>query len=243
MTDFPPCLLLCISTAPMPVAEAPQRTSNGRLESGAASDVFSRPALLEGAASGQWPYAAVLSCIDSRAPVEQIFDAEIGDLFVARVAGNVASPELIASLEYTTKYAGARAVLVLGHTKCGAVKGAWAGLEDGRLTGLLARIEPAVSATKRFQAAMAVADKTAAGLERAFKAIDADGNGAVSIAELRAHITTTYAALDEQVLADMMAAADTNQDGELNLEEFMAIMRAGPEKMEDAIAKPSYLLT
>lgn len=107
-----------------------------------------RGALLEGAAAGQYPYAAVLSCIDSRAPVEQIFDAASGDLFVARVAGNVASPDLIASLEYATKYAGSKAILVLGHTKCGAVKGAWAGLEDGHLTGLLGRIQPAVAATK-----------------------------------------------------------------------------------------------
>ena len=107
-----------------------------------------RAALLEGAAAGQYPYAAVLSCIDSRAPVEQIFDAASGDLFVARVAGNVASPDLIASLEYATKYAGSKAILVLGHTKCGAVKGAWAGLEDGHLTGLLGRIQPAVAATK-----------------------------------------------------------------------------------------------
>ena len=107
-----------------------------------------RAALLSDAAGGQYPYAAVLSCIDSRAPVEQIFDAASGDLFVARVAGNVASPDLIASLEYATKYAGSKAILVLGHTRCGAVKGAWAGLEDGHLTGLLGRIQPAVTATK-----------------------------------------------------------------------------------------------
>ena len=138
-----------------------------------------RQGLLKGAATGQWPYAAILGCIDSRAPVEQIFDAQMGDLFVGRVAGNVASPDLIASLEcaaaqlafrgvlwrfpafrclpspsrfrlcrYATKYAGAKVVLVLGHTKCGAVKGAWAGLEDGHLTGLLGRIRPAVAATK-----------------------------------------------------------------------------------------------
>jgi len=107
-----------------------------------------RSALLTDAAGGQFPYAAVLSCIDSRAPVEHIFDAASGDLFVARVAGNVASPDLIASLEYATKYAGSKAILVLGHTRCGAVKGAWAGLEDGHLTGLLGRIQPAVDATK-----------------------------------------------------------------------------------------------
>ena len=107
-----------------------------------------RQSLLNDAAAGQFPYAAVLSCIDSRAPVEQIFDAASGDLFVARVAGNVASPDLVASLEYATKYAGSKAILVLGHTRRGAVKGAWAGLEDGHLTGLLGRIQPAVKSTK-----------------------------------------------------------------------------------------------
>ena len=108
-----------------------------------------RSALLTDAAGGQYPYAAVLSCIDSRAPVEQIFDAASGrPVLWRRVAGNVASPDLIASLEYATKYAGSKAILVLGHTRCGAVKGAWAGLEDGHLTGLLGRIQPAVTATK-----------------------------------------------------------------------------------------------
>ena len=112
--------------------------------SGQKKAVPSQATMLSDASKGQWPYAAVLSCIDSRAPVEQIFDANIGDLFVGRVAGNVASPDLIASLEYATKYAGAKAILVMGHTKCGAVKGAWSGLQDGHLTDLLARIQPAV---------------------------------------------------------------------------------------------------
>ena len=123
--------------------EGVRRSTSGRKRAAP-----SRSTLLENAAGGQWPYAAVLSCIDSRSPVEQIFDASIGDLFVARVAGNTATPDLIASLEYATKYAGSKAILVLGHTKCGAVKGAWAGLRDGHLTDLLARIQPAVDATK-----------------------------------------------------------------------------------------------
>ena len=115
--------------------------------SGATRQAPARSTLLGDASKGQWPYAAVLSCIDSRAPVEQLFDANIGDLFVGRVAGNTATPDLIASLEYATKYAGSKAILVLGHTKCGAVKGAWAGLQDGHLTDLLARIQPAVDET------------------------------------------------------------------------------------------------
>lgn len=105
--------------------------------------------LLQGAAEGQAPYAAVLGCIDSRAPIEELFDAEIGDLFVARVAGNTVNDDILGSLEYACKYAGSKAILVLGHTQCGAVKGTYAQLEDGNLTGLLQRIEPAVTAIRK----------------------------------------------------------------------------------------------
>lgn len=105
--------------------------------------------LLQGASDGQFPYAAVLGCIDSRGPVERLFDAHIGDLFVARVAGNVVNEDVIGSLEYACKYAGAKVVLVLGHTQCGAVNAAWAGVEDGYITGLLAKIKPAVAATQQ----------------------------------------------------------------------------------------------
>mgnify|MGYP002010920902 CR=1 FL=1 len=108
-----------------------------------------RKDLLQGAAEGQAPYAAVLGCIDSRAPIEELFDAEIGDLFVARVAGNTVNEDILGSLEYACKYAGSKAILVLGHTQCGAVKGTYAQLEDGNLTGLLQRIEPAVMAIRK----------------------------------------------------------------------------------------------
>lgn len=104
----------------------------------------SRAEMLGGAAGGQFPYAAVLGCIDSRAPIEQIFDAQIGDLFVARVAGNVVNPDVLGSLEYACKYAGTKVILILGHTSCGAVGAAWGGVEDGNITGLLAKIKPAV---------------------------------------------------------------------------------------------------
>ena len=83
-------------------------------------------------------------CIDSRAPIEQIFDAQIGDLFVARVAANVVNPDVLGSLEYACKYAGTKVILILGHTSCGAVGAAWGGVEDGNITGLLAKIKPAV---------------------------------------------------------------------------------------------------
>lgn len=99
-------------------------------------------------AKGQYPYAAILSCIDSRAPAEVIFDAGLGDLFNARVAGNIADPDLIGSLEFACAVAGAKLVVVMGHTSCGAIKGACDGVQLGNLTGLLEKIKPAVRAVK-----------------------------------------------------------------------------------------------
>ena len=98
-------------------------------------------------AGGQYPAAAILSCIDSRAPAEIILDAGIGDTFNARIAGNIANDDLIGSLEFACAAAGAKVVLVMGHTACGAVKGAIDNVELGHLTGLLEKIKPAVPAT------------------------------------------------------------------------------------------------
>jgi carbonic anhydrase len=99
-------------------------------------------------AKGQYPAAAILSCIDSRAPAETIMDLGIGDCFNARVAGNVANEDLLGSLEFACKVAGAKVVLVMGHTACGAIKGAIDDVKLGNLTGLLAKIRPAVEATQ-----------------------------------------------------------------------------------------------
>jgi carbonic anhydrase len=98
-------------------------------------------------ASGQYPAAALLTCIDSRAPAEVIMDLGIGDIFNCRVAGNVENPDILGSLEFACKLAGAKVVLVMGHTACGAIKGAIDNAELGNLTGLLARIKPALEAT------------------------------------------------------------------------------------------------
>ena len=98
-------------------------------------------------AGGQYPAAAILSCIDSRAPAEIILDTGIGDTFNARVAGNIANDDLIGSLEFACAAAGARVVLVMGHTACGAVKGAIDNVELGHLTALLNQIKPAIPAT------------------------------------------------------------------------------------------------
>jgi carbonic anhydrase len=99
-------------------------------------------------AAGQFPAAAVLGCIDSRAPAEIIFDAGIGDTFNARIAGNVVNDDLLGSLEFGCAVAGAKVLLLFGHTACGAIKGAIDDVEMGNLTGLLARVKPAISATK-----------------------------------------------------------------------------------------------
>jgi carbonic anhydrase len=98
-------------------------------------------------AKGQYPAAVILSCIDSRAPAEKIMDLGIGDCFNARVAGNVANGDILGSMEFACRVAGAKVVLVMGHTACGAVKGAIDGVQLGNLTGLLAKLRPAVSAT------------------------------------------------------------------------------------------------
>jgi carbonic anhydrase len=97
--------------------------------------------------AGQYPAAVILSCIDSRAPAEIILDARIGDAFNARIAGNIANDDLLGSLEFACAVAGAKVVLVMGHTACGAIKGAIDGAQLGNLTGLLNKIKPAVDAT------------------------------------------------------------------------------------------------
>ena len=99
-------------------------------------------------AAGQYPHAVILSCIDSRAPAEFIFDAGLGDLFNARIAGNIADADLVGSMEFACAVSGAKLVLVMGHTSCGAIKGACDHVQLGNLTGLLEKIEPAVAAVR-----------------------------------------------------------------------------------------------
>ena len=97
-------------------------------------------------AAGQYPFAAVVSCMDSRAPVELVFDQGIGDVFSLRVAGNVVEEDFLGSLEYAAKVVGVKLLVVMGHTSCGAVKGAIDDVKLGNLTALLAQIQPAVAA-------------------------------------------------------------------------------------------------
>jgi carbonic anhydrase len=101
----------------------------------------------EASAKGQYPAAVLLTCIDSRAPAEVIMDLGIGDIFNCRVAGNVSNADILGSMEFACKVAGAKVALVMGHTACGAIKGAIDNAELGNLTGLLSKIKPAIEAT------------------------------------------------------------------------------------------------
>ncbi|MFN3228774.1 MAG: carbonic anhydrase [Asticcacaulis sp.] len=102
--------------------------------------------LVHGTEKGQAPFACVLSCIDSRVPVETLLDQQIGDIFVARIAGNFVNTDILGSFEYATEVAGAKAILVLGHSSCGAIKGAIDDVKMGNLTALLDNLKPAVRA-------------------------------------------------------------------------------------------------
>jgi carbonic anhydrase len=93
---------------------------------------------------GQYPFAAVVSCLDSRIPTEMVFDQGVGDIFNARIAGNFVNTDILGSLEFATKVAGSKAIIVMGHTECGAVKGACDHVELGNLTATLSNILPAV---------------------------------------------------------------------------------------------------
>ncbi|MGX7666237.1 carbonic anhydrase family protein [Flavobacterium pedocola] len=93
---------------------------------------------------GQWPFATILSCIDSRTSAELIFDQGLGDVFSIRIAGNVANTDILGSMEFACKVAGSKLIVVLGHSKCGAVKGACDHVEMGNLTELLSKLQPAV---------------------------------------------------------------------------------------------------
>jgi carbonic anhydrase len=98
---------------------------------------------------GQFPFAVILSCIDSRVPAELVFDQGIGDIFSARVAGNIVNEDMLGSIEYACAVAGSKIVVVMGHTKCGAVTSACKGVEMGNITALLSKINPAVEQIKK----------------------------------------------------------------------------------------------
>lgn len=111
--------------------------------------------------AGQFPFAALLSCIDSRVPAELVFDQGIGDIFNVRVAGNIVNEDVLGSLEYSCKVAGSKVVVVMGHTKCGAVTAACKHVELGNITHLLSKIKPAVEIIKDDEVDDAAIEKVA----------------------------------------------------------------------------------
>jgi len=116
---------------------------------------------VEQTSAGQFPFAALLSCIDSRVPAELVFDQGIGDVFNVRVAGNIVNEDVLGSLEYSCKVAGSKVVVVLGHTKCGAVTAACKHVELGNITHLLNKIQPAVSIAMKGEATAEAIEKVA----------------------------------------------------------------------------------
>jgi len=116
------------------------------------NDLTSRDhsAMVRNAAKGQFPKAVILSCLDSRVPVEDVFDRGIGDLFVGRVAGNFVNVDLLGSMEFGCKVSGAKVILVLGHEACGAVKAAIDDVKLGNITAMLTNIKPAVAKSQDF---------------------------------------------------------------------------------------------
>jgi carbonic anhydrase len=98
---------------------------------------------------GQYPFATILSCIDSRVSAELIFDQGLGDIFSIRIAGNILNEDILGSMEFACKAAGSKLIVVLGHTRCGAVRGAVDQVEMGNLTGLLKKIDPAIESVKK----------------------------------------------------------------------------------------------
>lgn len=116
-------------------------------------------AMVRNSAYGQYPKAVILSCLDSRIPVEDVFDKGIGDIFVARVAGNIVNEDILGSMEYGCKVSGAKLILVLGHQSCGAVKSAIEDVKLGNITELLSKIKPAVTKSGNFKGEKTSKDK------------------------------------------------------------------------------------
>ncbi|HBH48934.1 MAG TPA: carbonic anhydrase [Bacteroidales bacterium] len=142
--------------------------------------------------SGQYPFAAVVSCIDSRIPTEIVFDQGVGDIFNARIAGNFVNEDILGSLEFACKVAGSKAIVVMGHTSCGAVKGAADQVKMGNLTGLLQKIEPAIEAVSE-----GVTDKSSKNSEFVQK-----------IADKNVEMTVNNITAKSEVLKDMVEAGE-----------------------------------
>lgn len=150
-------------------------------------------------AGGQWPFAVILGCIDSRAPAELIFDQGIGDLFNARIAGNFVNDDILGSMEFACKVAGAKLIVVLGHSSCGAIKGACDGVELGLLTNLLGCLRPALDAVAEPSDAASRTSKNAAFVD--------------SVAQENVRLTVDAIPQRSHVLAELLDAGEIDVVG------------------------------
>jgi carbonic anhydrase len=141
---------------------------------------------------GQHPFAVILSCIDSRTSAELIFDQGLGDVFSVRIAGNIINEDILGSMEFGCKVAGAKIIVVLGHTKCGAVKGACDNVALGNLTGLIAKIKPAVE-----QESVTAENRNSS-----------NGVFVENVAELNVSLSVKNILLKSPIIADMVKNGD-----------------------------------
>ena len=141
---------------------------------------------------GQHPFAVILSCIDSRTSAELIFDQGLGDVFSVRIAGNIVNEDILGSMEFGCKVAGAKIIVVLGHTKCGAVKGACDDVALGNLTGLIAKIKPAVE-----QESVTAENRNSS-----------NGVFVENVAELNVSLSVKNILLKSPIIADMVKNGD-----------------------------------
>jgi len=123
------------------------RDGNSRFVAGEVT-IRNHKAQIRKAVLSQYPKAIVLSCVDSRVPVEDVFDRGIGDMFVARVAGNFVNVDILGSMEFACRVSGSKVILVLGHEHCGAIKSAIDGVELGNITEMLSKVQPAIEQTE-----------------------------------------------------------------------------------------------
>ena len=141
---------------------------------------------------GQHPFAVILSCIDSRTSAELIFEQGLGDVFSVRIAGNIVNEDILGSMEFGCKVAGAKIIVVLGHTKCGAVKGACDNVALGNLTGLIAKIKPAVE-----QESITAENRNSS-----------NGVFVENVAELNVSLSVKNILLKSPIIADMVKNGD-----------------------------------
>jgi len=153
-------------------------------------------------ATGQYPFAAIVSCIDSRIPTEIVFDQGIGDIFNARIAGNFVNEDILGSLEFACKLAGSKLIVIMGHTSCGAVKGACDHAKLGNLTGMLEKIEPALAKVD-----------TAEGVDRSSKNLDFVNQVAVENVRLTIEMLKDKSpVLNEMIVAEEISVVGAMYD-------------------------------